>query len=54
MTTAPQWEEISNGEGPASVWRMRVPGGWIYTVHHSYNGSESAVFVPEPPQTTRP
>lgn len=37
-------DEECNGD----VDRMRVPGGWIYTICHAPGDGQSAVFVPDP------
>lgn len=42
------WELVMNTAAP--VYRMRVPGGWIYN-----NAADRwAVFVPAPPDPPRP
>lgn len=41
-TEQPKWEIVAHG-----LWRIPVPGGWIYSDQTSHMGS-TLVFVPDP------
>jgi hypothetical protein len=42
--TSPEWETVSEKDGShPAVYRMRVPGGWLYRL----GKSTTATFVPE-------
>lgn len=49
MSDQPQFEKIDAGNGTSvpDVWRVVVPGGWIYYLK-PYHAEPCAVFVPKP------
>lgn len=46
-----RWEDVcapSDSTQNGMTSRLRVPGGWIYSVYHGPTDGETALFVPMP------
>lgn len=44
-----EWEQITQ-----TMWRMNVPGGWLYLHSEPTGTNKLMTFVPRPPELTNP
>lgn len=43
-----EWEELKSSGGLLSVYRAKVPGGWLVYVCNGYHKHAGATFYPDP------